>query len=112
MFSGNQLSSFSVADDGFGTVLQAYPHIGGTSASGALANNDYWSLTITAQSGQFLNIGTLFFEVGKGGSSDPRGYFIRSSVDSFASDVYGVQLPTGAQQAPQSASVDLSGFSS
>jgi len=108
-FSGSQLSSFPVSADGFGVVLQAYPSAGSSSAPAALANNSYWDLTITAQSGQFLDIGTLFFDVGKGGSSDPRGYFVRSSVDGFASDVSGVQLPIGAQQAPQPASVDFSG---
>lgn len=98
-----------IGDDGWGQVLMAYPTAGSTSASLALSNDSFWSLTVTAAAGQTLDIGSIFYSVGKGGSSDPRGYFIRSSVDSFASDIAGSQLPTGANQNPGDFSVSLAG---
>ena len=63
-----------------------------------------------ANSGVTYDLNSLSFEVGKGGSSDLRGYFIRSSVDNFATDLINVTLPTGSQQAPSLASVDLSSY--
>jgi len=106
---GSSLSSSYIGNDGFGPVLEAYPTAGSTSAALALSNDSYWSMTVTAVSGQSLDVGTLSYEVGKGGASDPRGYFIRSSVDSFASNIAGTQLPTGSAVAPALATVDLSG---
>jgi len=105
---GSSLNT-SIGNDGFGPVLEAYPMAGSTSAALALSDNKHWSMTVTAVSGQSLDVGTLSYEVGKGGAPDPRGYFIRSSVDSFASDIAGTQLPTGSAMAPALATVDLSG---
>jgi hypothetical protein len=39
------------------------------------------------------------FEVGKGGTSSPRGYFVRSSLDGYTSDLVLVTFPDG-QAAP------------
>lgn len=109
VFDSSHLTSFTLDDDGFGPVLQAYPSAGSTSSSAALANDSYWSLTVTANPGETLDIGSVFYSVGKGGAADPRGYFIRSSVDGFTSDLAGATLTSGAQQAPQAFSVDVSG---
>ncbi len=98
-----------IGDDGWGQVLMAYPTAGSTSAALALSNDSFWSLTVTAAVGQTLDIGSIFYSVGKGGSADPRGYFIRSSVDSFASDIAGSQLHTGPNQNPEDFSVSLGG---
>lgn len=108
-YDASHLSDFFVADDGFGSVLQAYPSSGSTDFASAAANNSYFSITVTASGGSDLDLGLLQFEVGKGGSSDPRGYFIRTSVDSFASDLFSTLLPSGAQQAPALKSINLSG---
>lgn len=105
---GNQ-SNKCVCDDGFGVVFQSYPSNGSTGAVAALTNDSYFSIALTMLPGNVLNASSLTFDVGKGGDSDPRGYFIRSSADAFASDLSAVTLPSGAQQAPQAASVDLSG---
>jgi hypothetical protein len=66
---------------------------------------------VTAAPGGLLDLTTLQFEVGKGGNSDPRGYFIRSSVDGFASTLFATNLPTGPQMAPALQTIDLSTLS-
>jgi hypothetical protein len=107
-FNGSQLSKFLVFDDGFDYVLQAYPSIGSTSPAAALANNSYFNINVTAAPWVLLDLTTLQFEVGKGGNSDPRGYFIRSSVDGFASALFATNLPTGPHMAPALQAIDLS----
>ena len=104
--SFTNLSSSLVANDGFGVVLQAYPGAGATSAPLALSSNSYYSLALALPSPSTGPV-TVAFNVGKGGNSDPRGYFVRTSLDNFGSDVGGGQLPTGAQAAPAPASVNL-----
>ncbi len=106
--NGSLLDRFYVAGDGFGSVLQAYPTSGTTSKPKSLAANCYFDITMTATTGYLLDLSALQFDVGKGGSTDPRGYFIRSSVGSFATDLFATQLPTGSQTAPALQSVDLS----
>jgi hypothetical protein len=107
------LSGAFIADDGFGNVLEAYPTAGSTSAALALANNSFFTLSLSITPGTF---GPVFvnFNVGKGGNSDPRGYFVRTSLDGFASNVLSQTLPSGANQAPapQSFSLNLTGQSS
>jgi len=102
------LTSSIVANDGFGVVLQAYSSA--TTAPLALANNQYFTLSLGINPGAFANL-VVNFQVGKGGSSDPRGYFVRSSLDGFTTDILSSVLPSGAQQAPASTSfsVDATG---
>jgi hypothetical protein len=110
-FDSSHLLQIIVGNDGFGNVLQAYPPAGSTNAAAALANNSYYSITVTAAPGNRLDLTTLQFDVGKGGDSDPRGYFIRSSVDGFGSNLFSTNLPTGPQQAPALQTIDLSTLS-
>jgi hypothetical protein len=99
----------TVGNDGFGVVAQFYPNTGGTSEAGSLSTNSYFSITLTASSGDTLDVGSLSFNVGKGGNdADPRGYFIRSSLDNFSTDLLSVTLPAGAQTAPAPETLDLS----
>lgn len=102
-----------VYDDGFGNVLQAYPNNGSTDEAQALANNSFFSMTLSLAAGTFGPV-QVSYEVGKGGDSDPRGYFIRSSLDSYSTDVINQVLPAGPFQAPalQSFILDLTGVNS
>jgi hypothetical protein len=107
------LSGAFIGEDGFGNVLEAYPAVGSTSAALALANSSFFTLALSITPGTFGPV-VVNFNVGKGGSSDPRGYFVRTSLDGFASNVLSQTLPGGANQAPapQSFSLDLTGQSS
>ncbi|MDD5277592.1 MAG: PEP-CTERM sorting domain-containing protein [Methylovulum sp.] len=107
-YNGSSLSNSYVGDDGFGNVLQAYPSLGSTDYGSAVTNNSFFNITVTANGGNHLNLGSLQFEVGKGGSSDPRGYFVRSSVDGFAGDLFSTLLSSGTYQAPSLQTIDLS----
>jgi hypothetical protein len=101
--SDSNLTTYStiVGNDGFGVVAQFYPNTGGTSAAASLTTASYFSITLTAAAAQTLDLGSISFSVGKGGDdADPRGYFIRSSLDGFSSDLLSVTLPAGAQAAP------------
>jgi PEP-CTERM motif len=106
------LSNSFIGDDGFGNVLEAYPTAGSTSAALALANNSFFTLTLSVTPGTFGPV-VVNFNAGKGGSSDPRGFLVRTSLDGFASNVLSQTLPSGTQQAPapQSFSLNLSGQS-
>lgn len=110
----SSLRGFSVGDDGFGSVSEAYPVLGATSYATAVSNNSYFTLTLTATG--TVNMDTLVFEVGKGGYADPRGYFVRSSVDGYASDLISETLPSGFAAAPVRKAIALGsaydGFSS
>ncbi len=109
-YDGSNLSGLSgIGNDGFGNVLETYPGSSATSAALALANDAYFTITITAHPGETFDLDTLFYKIGKGGASDPRGYFIRSSVDGYAADLYAETLPTGAAQAPALRMFNLSG---
>lgn len=107
------LSTFFINDDGFGNILDARPTSGSTSASLALTNNSFFTLSLSITPGTFGPV-VVSFDVAKGGDSDPRGYFVRTSLDGFATDVLSQTLPSGANQAPapQAFSLNLAGQSS
>lgn len=109
--NGSRLSQFYIGNDGFGNVLEAYSADGTvTNADNALASNSYFSLSVAASSGKLLDIASLSFEVAKGGDNDPRGYFVRSSVDNFSTNIFASTLPSGSQAAPSPVTIDLSQF--
>jgi hypothetical protein len=114
-FDSSNLSAMTaIGNDGFGTVLEAYPASGATDYATAVANDSYFTIDVVASAGNDLDLGSLEFEVGKGGSADPRGYFIRSSVDNYATDLYGPTVlgPAEGQDAPLLQTVDLSAIPS
>jgi hypothetical protein len=104
-----QITPF-IGNDGFGNVLEAYPMTTAISAATAISTSSYFTITVNASSAGPMALSQLLFEVGKGGASDPRGYFIRSSIDGYANDLFAQTLPVGATQAPAPAVVNLSGI--
>lgn len=108
---GSRLSQFYVGNDGFGNALEAYSANGTTTdAASALTNSSYFSLSVAAAAGKLLDIASLSFDVAKGGDSDPRGYFIRSSVDNFSTNIFAATFSPGVHTAPASVTIDLSQF--
>lgn len=103
-FSTNNLFATSFGSDGFGNVLEAYPKAGSTSAGTALSNGSYFSVTITANSGYLLNLTSLGFDANAGDSHAGHGAFVRSSVDSFSTDLF---VPTLTYATPATQSVSL-----
>jgi hypothetical protein len=64
--------------------LRAIPAVA-TTAAAAVTSNDYFQFTIHGGAGLFLK--RIQLRAARGGSSTPRGFIIRSSIDGFASDL-------------------------
>jgi hypothetical protein len=89
------------------------PGVGSTTGALSIANDDYFQFTVSALAGLFLDLDSLDFLGQKGGSADPRGWVLRTSVDGFAADVATDTLSCnpygGGCVTPDSISVDLTG---
>ncbi|MGK0440564.1 MAG: hypothetical protein ACJA0N_000359 [Pseudohongiellaceae bacterium] len=110
-YDDTNLNLSYIGTDGFGKVLEAYPSQDSVDYNSAVTNDSYFSINVNASSGSYLDLETLQFEVAKGGSADPRGYFVRSSVDGFSGDLFSTLLPSGPNQAPTLQAIDLSTLS-
>ena len=76
-------------------VLRVAPGTGATSASTAVANNSYFSFTLTPNSAYVLICTNLSFNIARGGGTYPnRGYVVRSSLDSYAADLSASPVTT------------------
>ena len=74
----------------------------------AVANNQYFQFSAAADPGYALNFSSLTFNAGKGGSSSPRGWVLRSSLDGFGSTIATADI-TSIQPTLTPYSIDLSG---
>ncbi len=109
---GAGLGQYSVGTD-FGSIekmLKTGPGTAdaGASAATALANNWYFEFTLTPSSS--MDIGSIDADWSRGGTSGNRGWFIRSNVDNYASDLFAVQSPDGTATGFQHVNVELAGF--
>lgn len=111
--TNNLLTSLSTST-GVGYATQPFllglPATGATSAGTAISTDSFFYLTITPTSGKKISLTTLTFDIGRGGAATPRGYDIRSSVDSYAATLGTANVST---QRPTftSVSIDVSGAS-
>jgi hypothetical protein len=81
------------------------------SATEAVNENSYVELTISAASGYQMNLSSLDLRFGDYGSSvGSANYFIRSSVDSYASDISSGLLFDGSPSETPLANIALSGY--
>lgn len=85
LVSGGSDSPNEAYDDGSGNqpVIRVIPD-DHTDASEAVSNSSYIQFALTGTS---LDAGTVSFDVKKGGTSDPRGWELRSSADSYAASL-------------------------
>jgi len=88
-------------------ILVANPPASTTSAALAITNGSYFFITITPTSGNSISLTTLTFNIARGGASTPRGYDVRSSVDSFAASLGTADVAT-ARTTWTNVSIDLS----
>lgn len=68
-------------------VLRVGDAVASTTAAAAVANNQYFTFSVTANPGYLLTGTNLTFNASRGGTSTPRGYVVRTSVNNFASDL-------------------------
>lgn len=111
--TGAGLSAFLMNQTlGYATdpACNAQPVAGSTDAASTVTNNGYFSFTITPDGGKKLNLSSLAFKAARGGSGTPRGYVVRSSIDSFAANLAAANLAT-ARPTFTDVSLDLTGAS-
>lgn len=111
--AGSGLGQFSVGTDswsGATQVLKTGPGtaVAGANAATALANDWYFSVTLTAVT--TMDIGSIDVDWSRGGTSSDRGWFVRSSLDGFSSDLFSNSTPDGTPTGLQNQSISLSGF--
>ena len=79
-----------------------------TTPAAAVSNAQFFQFTVTPTAGNTLNLTSLTFDAALGGSiNSPSGYVLRSSLNSFGSDISTAPITT-TQPAFTSFSVDLS----
>jgi hypothetical protein len=91
-------------------VLVTSPASGNTSAALALANNQYFTTPAFTADANGLKLTSLNFNVGRGGSSTPRGIIVRASINggAYGADLYNAAITT---QTPtwSAVNIDLTG---
>lgn len=110
---GSGLGVFTVGTDSWSggmQVLKTGPGtaVAGANAATALANDWYFSVTLTALT--TMSIGSIDVDWSRGGTSAQRGWFVRSSLDGFSSDLFSNSTPGGTSTGLQAQSISLTGF--
>jgi hypothetical protein len=73
-------------------VLRIDPGAGSTTVNDAVADNRFWTFSVTPGDGP-LNLQSLQFDAGRGGSTTARGFALRSSLDGFAANIVAGDVP-------------------
>jgi hypothetical protein len=105
----NNVGSSSLIEAGlaFPNSIFLYPQVpGSTTAAGAVANQEYFQFSVTPNAGRQLDLHSLVFDAARGGSQEPRGWVLRSSIDGYAASLSTAEIPT-LQPTLTSFSVDL-----
>jgi len=89
--------------------IRAVPPNSTTTSSTAVTNNSYFSFSVTPTNLE-MDLTSLTFNAARGGSSTTRGYVVRSSIDSYASNIATANLNT-VRPTWTAVSIDLSGAS-
>jgi hypothetical protein len=96
--ANGSLNTFNVSGAGFGyphePVLRVIPSAGSTSQDLAVSNNTYFSFTLNANPLFQFTASNLTFNIARGGTTTPRGYVVRSSVDGFVTNLAAADVPT------------------
>ncbi len=111
--AGPGLGQYSVGTDswsGSTQVLKTGPGftLDDADAADAVANDWYFDITLSAIS--TMDIRSVEADWSRGGTSGVRGWFVRSSLDGYASDLYSNQTPDSTSTGFQHAAFDLTGF--
>ena len=75
-------------------VLRLEPGSNSNTPAEAVTKDKYFSFTVTPAAGFLLNLTSLQFDAGRGGSATPRGYVVLSDVDGFTNFVDQQDVPT------------------
>ncbi len=94
--TNESLATFTRGNAGYASdpVSSAGPASGATSAALARTNNSDFYFSITPISGKKFSLTNLTINMARGGAATPRGYDIRSSIDSYAASLGTADLAT------------------
>jgi hypothetical protein len=110
---GPGLNQFAVAvESSLGMiVLKTGPStsVANATAADALSLDWYFSINLTPQS--TMDISSIEMDWSRGGTLGTRGWFVRSSQDNYATDLYSNETLNGTAVGLQHVSISLSGFS-
>jgi hypothetical protein len=109
---GPGLSQFSVStENALGMeILKTGPSTSvAATAANALSLDWYFSINLTPQS--TMDISSIEMDWSRGGTLGTRGWFVRSSQDNYATDLYSNETLNGTAVGLQHVSISLSGFS-
>jgi hypothetical protein len=73
-----------------------------------LANDWYYTVSLTPAS--TMTISSIGLDWSRGRTSGVRGWFVRSSLDNYASDLYANETPDGTAKQLQPVRINLLGF--
>ena len=94
----NNVSNSGAVSDGLGfgsvPVFQINPPNNTTNVAEAVANDTYFSFTVTPDALMTIDLTSLTFNAARGGGSAPRGFAVRSSLDAFTLDLLTEDIPT------------------
>ena len=110
---GDGLGQYSVGPDSWSGSTQLLKTGPGTAvenatATDALANNWYFQFTLTPNSS--MDIRSIAADWSRGGTTAVRGWFVRSSLDSYATDLYSNQTPIDTPTGLQNVGFNITGF--
>lgn len=110
---GSGLGEYSVGTDswsGSTQVLKTGPGttVADATAADAFTNDWYFQFTLTPNAS--MDIRSIQADWSRGGTTAVRGWFVRSSLDSYATDLYSNQTPVSTPTGLQNASFDIAGF--
>jgi hypothetical protein len=113
--AGAGLGQFSVNTDGLTPnveVLRTGPgpavdNLTNVTAADALANDWYFQVVLNPNS--TLDLGSIEVDWSRGGTSGVRGWFVRSSVDNYASDLFANETPDQTAKGLQHQTINLGG---
>ena len=67
--------------------LRVGPKTSAISQATAVTNNSYFVITITPDSGKKFTLTSMTFKIARGGAATPRGWGLRSSLDTYAANI-------------------------
>ena len=110
---GPGLGQFAVGTDSWsGTIelLKTGPgtQVAGATAADALSNDWYYEVTLTPKTA--INIRAISIDWSRGGTTGDRGWYVRSSLDGYNTNLYSNYSPSGTSFGLKPASFNLTGF--
>lgn len=110
--AGAGLGLFSVGTDSWSGAVQVLKTAPGTAvanatAADALSNNWYFDVVLNPNS--TMDLGSIEVDWSRGGTGGVRGWFVRSSVDSFTSNLFANETPDGTATGLQHQTINLGG---